>query len=59
MIVLYAIMGFFLIFADDINLLDQPQQKWLGGILVAYAAYRTYRNYKLSKNDRSNENASE
>lgn len=41
----------FLIFADNLDLLDQPQQKWLGGILVVYAIYRGYRSFRSSKKE--------
>jgi hypothetical protein len=51
MIAGYAVMGFFLIFADKLDLLDQPQQKWLGGILVSYAIYRGYRSFRSSKKE--------
>lgn len=51
MIAGYAVMGFFLIFADNLDLLDQPQQKWLGAILVVYAIYRGYRSFRSSKKE--------
>lgn len=46
MIAIYAIMSIFLIFATQIELLPQPQQKWLGGVLLIYAVYRTVVLYK-------------
>lgn len=49
MIAVYAIMSFFLIFAKQLNLLPQPQQKWLGGVLMVYAVFRAVTLYKKRK----------
>ncbi|HRC15373.1 MAG TPA: hypothetical protein PLY25_06810 [Bacteroidia bacterium] len=45
-------MGFFLIFADNLTFINQPQQQWLGGILIVYAIYRGYRSYRSSQKEK-------
>jgi len=52
MIAGYAVMGFFLIFADNLTFINQPQQQWLGGILIVYAIYRGYRSYRSSQKEK-------
>ncbi len=54
MIAIYAIMSIFLIFAKQIELLPQPQQKWLGGVLFIYAVFRAVVLYR-KKNIKSEE----
>ncbi len=54
MIAIYAIMSIFLIFANQIELIPQPQQKWLGGVLLIYAVFRAVVLYR-KKNIKSEE----
>ena len=51
MIALYVIMSFFLIFAKDLQILNQPNQTILGIVLLIYAGFRIYKLWKPKKDE--------